>query len=131
MLPLQFPALWLSLGWLLVGLSCAASLAPGPELPFPTGWDKLGHLVAYLVLMTWFAGIYERKRYPIVAAGLLLLGIGIEFVQRATGYRSFELQDMLANGAGIVLGWSIALMFVGGWCLQVETRFTRSKPSSH
>jgi len=38
------------------------------------------------------------------AIGLGALGVALEFAQRATGYRSFELMDMAANCAGIGLG---------------------------
>jgi VanZ family protein len=37
------------------------------------------------------------------------MGIAIEFVQGATGYRSFEVMDMVADAIGVLLGWAAAL----------------------
>ena len=38
------------------------------------------------------------------------MGIGLEFVQGALGYRTFDLFDMLANSLGVLIGWAVALM---------------------
>lgn len=46
-----------------------------------------------------------------VALGVLLFGIMIEGLQGMTAYRMFSVADMLANGAGVALGW---LVFAGG-----------------
>jgi VanZ family protein len=86
------------------------SVAPtAPTLNIEQG-DKLSHLAAYGSLMFWFALLYPgnhvRLRY---AAGFIAMGIGLEFVQRALGYRTFDLYDMLANSIGILLGWASAL----------------------
>ena len=120
MLPLRAPWVWLVLGWLLILGVCFGSLVPGGNIPRFMPWDKLSHFISYLALMLWFCGMYPRPRYGWVAAGLLLLGIGLELLQRLSGYRSFELQDMLANGLGLVLGWWLAIMILGGWCLKLE-----------
>ena len=42
------------------------------------------------------------------AIGFIALGIALEFVQRWTGYRSFEVADMAADAAGVAVGWLIA-----------------------
>ena len=81
------------------------SLTPSPPA---AGNDKVGHFVVYGVLMFWFAQLYAR-RLPF-AAGFIALGIALEFAQGWLGYRSFELYDMLANGAGVLLGWGGALL---------------------
>jgi VanZ family protein len=85
------------------------SLTPSPpKLDFASG-DKLGHLAAYAVLMFWFCQIYLGGRARLAyALGFLAMGVAIEFVQRATGYRSYEELDMLADAAGVALGWSLA-----------------------
>ena len=101
--------LWLILGWTLVLLVVYESLTPAPiQLDFEQG-DKFGHALAYLVLMSWFANLYEIPAQRIVfAVGFIFLGIGLEFIQRWTGYRSFEVADMAASAAGVVVGWSLA-----------------------
>ena len=34
--------------------------------------------------------------------GSSLMGIALEFIQEMTGYRTFDLLDMLANAAGVL-----------------------------
>ncbi|HEX6321490.1 MAG TPA: VanZ family protein [Burkholderiales bacterium] len=85
------------------------SLTPAPPRVDIESGDKLGHLAGYGLLMFWFARLYAR-RIP-WAAGFIAMGIGLEFVQGSLGYRSFELYDMLANTAGVLLGWGAAALF--------------------
>ena len=101
--------LWVALGWGLILLVVYLSLTPTPvDLPLEKG-DKLSHVLAYLVLMWWFANLYPSAHHRICwAAGFVLLGIVLEFLQRWTGYRSFELADMVAGTLGVALGWILA-----------------------
>ena len=101
--------LWLALGWLLVLLVIYLSLTPAPiTLPIREG-DKLSHVLAYFVLMSWFANLYAglsvRARF---ASGFIALGVVLEFVQLWTGYRSFEVADMTAGALGVAAGWITA-----------------------
>jgi VanZ family protein len=101
--------LWLVIGWTLVLLIIYLSLTPAPiELPLEKG-DKLSHALAYLAVMSWFANLYvtlaQRTGF---ALGFILLGITLEFIQRWTGYRSFEVTDMAASATGVILGWVLA-----------------------
>jgi VanZ family protein len=85
------------------------SLTPEPvQLNVESG-DKIGHVLAYLALMSWFANVFEnaRRRAPIAVA-FVVMAVALEFVQRWTGYRSFELADMAAGTAGVALGWALA-----------------------
>lgn len=81
------------------------SLTPAPPA---AGNDKLGHFATYGVLMFWFAQLYARRLAW--AAGFVALGAALEVAQGWTGYRSFEVNDMLANTAGVGLGWGAALL---------------------
>lgn len=82
------------------------SLVPGPALQPPTHGDKLLHFSAYAVLMSWFSNICPALNHRIrLALGLLTLGIALEFAQRWTGYRTFDVADMTANAAGVAAGW--------------------------
>ena len=100
---------WLALGWMLVLLVIYLSLTPAPiELEIRQG-DKLSHALAYLVLMSWFANLYEtRVQHAGFALGFIVLGIGLEFLQGWTGYRSFEVADMVAGAVGVAMGWLLA-----------------------
>jgi VanZ family protein len=71
------------------------------------GGDKLGHLAGYALLMFWFAQLYARR--AVWAAGFIAMGIVLELLQGWLGYRSLEGYDMLANTAGVLLGWGAAL----------------------
>ena len=82
------------------------SLTPSPPRVRIDGGDKLGHLFAYGVLMFWFAQLYARRLG--YAAGFIAMGVALEVLQRGLGYRSLEALDMLANTAGVLLGWGAA-----------------------
>ena len=85
------------------------SLTPTPvTLPTREG-DKLSHALAYFVLMSWFANLYASESYRAeFAVGFIALGVVLEFLQLWTGYRSFELTDMIAGAIGVVIGWATA-----------------------
>lgn len=101
---LRYPKLWLFIGWFGIALLIFLSLT---TLSLHTGMehgDKLGHLLAYTLLMGWFVQLF--RRWPIIllhALLLLLLGVTLEFLQQRTG-RTFEIADMLANSLGVTLG---------------------------
>ena len=38
----------------------------------------------------------------------MALGIALEFAQRMTGFRMFEVADMVAGALGVTLGWLLA-----------------------
>lgn len=96
-------------GWLYAAAIVYLSLMPSPpDIDVPQG-DKLGHMAAYCLLMFWFCQLYPGRRARIACAlGFVAMGIAIEFAQRATGYRSYEELDMLADALGVVLGWILA-----------------------
>jgi|SRR6187455_3360281 len=100
---------WLSLGWMLVIFVIYLSLTPEPVQVSMEEGDKFGHGLAYATLMSWFANLYEvSARRMQFAIGFIALSIALEFVQRWTGYRSFEVADMVAGAAGVAAGWIFA-----------------------
>ena len=106
---LRFRSLWLAVGWLIVLFIVYESLTPRPlEIPVEEG-DKLGHMAAYLALMSWFANLYEDMGERIAcAAGCIALGVGLEFVQRLTATRTFDVADMVAGTVGVLAAWLLA-----------------------
>jgi VanZ family protein len=120
---LSYRRTWLTGGWLLIGLVVYLSLTPHPPelLSFPDA-DKLEHAVAYGSLALWFCQIYLSTRSRmIVLAALIGLGIGLEFVQGWTGYRTFDVRDMAANSVGVSLGLLMALTPFGRFFILIET----------
>ena len=80
---------------MLVLLVVVLSLVPSPALLPATQGDKFMHLFAYAVLMSWFVNLYPvTTRQAGIAAGFIVLGIALEFIQRWTGYRTFDMADM-------------------------------------
>lgn len=105
----QLRPLWLALGWGWVAAIVWLSLMQSPPTIDITQGDKVGHFLAYGGLMFWFCQLYPARRTRLgYAVGFAALGVGLEFAQRALGYRSYEALDMLANAAGVVLGWIAA-----------------------
>jgi VanZ family protein len=95
-----------ALGWTIVVAVFWLSLTPSPPHIDIESGDKLGHLLSYFLLMFWFAQLYARRAG--YAAGFIAMGITLELLQGALGYRSFERYDILANCAGVLLGWAAA-----------------------
>ncbi len=128
MLPLAHPGAWRAASAALLVAVLIACLVPvGPVLgPHGGNLDKVGHFVAYVVLASWFAGLYPRPRYGLIAIGLALLGLAIEVLQQLMGLgREGDPLDMLANLAGIGVGFALGLWFAGGWGLRVEAWLVR------
>lgn len=97
--------LWQAIGVLMVVLVCVASLSP--TMPPPPGLhgDKLEHLIAYGSLTYWWGMLYpERAQRWLACLLFILMGIALEFAQRATGYRVLDVFDMAANTIGALLG---------------------------
>jgi VanZ family protein len=75
--------------------------------------DKVGHFVAYGLLMGWFCFLYVKTTTRVVyGLGFIAMGVGLEFAQGALGYRTYEVFDMYANTLGVLLGWAAGLLFL-------------------
>jgi VanZ family protein len=104
-------AAWIGAGWAMVGAIVWLSLTPSPPKVDFEYSDKVGHLLAYGSLMFWFSQLYLARRTRLAyAAGFAAMGVALEFVQGWTGYREFELYDMLANATGVAVGWAATLI---------------------
>lgn len=88
------------------------SLIPGSgkEDLFPHQ-DKLGHAFSYFMVTFWWETILARKEHYKLVIKFTLMGILIEFLQRQTGYRSFDYFDMLANFTGCLIAYFSVLTF--------------------
>lgn len=74
-----------------------------PETWFPHA-DKLHHLWYFALL--WWMGLKAGFRAGwALALGLLAYGVSIEFAQSLTAGRQAEGLDLVADSAGIALGW--------------------------
>jgi len=102
---------WRSVGWFGILLLLYLSLTPRPpEISIEHG-DKLGHALAYATLMYWWAQLLVVTRSRLwLAAGLIGLGVALEYMQGWTGWRTFDYFDMLADAVGIMAGWILAMI---------------------
>lgn len=71
--------------------------------------DKILHATAYAVL-GFIPALHER--WPTLTGtllGAILLGVMLEFAQRLSPGRTFEVADMAANACGALCGLIVAL----------------------
>ncbi len=138
MLPLRWGFRWhvasglLLVAVLLAGIMPAVWLWPdrGSVLSWLDHIDKWAHFLTFAVLALWFSGQYEKRIYWRIAAGLLVYGVIIEFLQRMVGYRTADLYDVVANLSGITAGLLLGALWFGGWSLSFE-RWVRGTHEQH
>jgi hypothetical protein len=123
---LRYRKLWFSIGFGLVGLVIYLSLTPRPIDVGQVGEVSFGHFLAYLTLMLWFAQLSRGWRAGLsIAAALVLMGVGLEYLQGLTSYRSFDPLDMRDNAVGVALGLAIGRTRLGHTLEWVERRIAR------
>lgn len=98
---LHYQRWWMALGCLMVAAVIALSLLSVSGPVTAPGFDKIYHAIAYGAMMFWWGMVQPRRR---IAWGLALvaLGIGLEFAQSFTGYRTLDRWDALANSCGVL-----------------------------
>jgi VanZ family protein len=93
-------------------LAAASWLAFMPQPPGVPGGDKLHHLLGFAVL-TFVGALGYPPRWRTlltVALALLLYGAFVEAVQSQLPWRSAEWADLLADGLGVLLGATAAVL---------------------
>ena len=104
----SYRRIWLLLGWGMVFAVFVLSLIP-LEVDLSNNRDKVAHFIAYGSMAFWFAMLFPgRPRQLGWALAFAAMGVGIEYLQRMTGYRTFDVADMAANGIGAALGFILA-----------------------
>ena len=100
--------IWLLLGWGMVAAVVVLSLIP-LDVDLVQNEDKIAHFVAYGSLAFWFGLLYGGPARQLgIAIAFAAMGVGIEFLQGLTDYRTFEIADMVANAIGATAGWGLA-----------------------
>lgn len=121
---LKLLLLWLVIGYALVAFVIYMSVTSVPlelDVSFPYQ-DKIFHTLAYFALMAWFGQIYhDKKRRYIFALIFIFMGAGLEYVQSFDPQRYSEFADMVANSAGVVLGFLLTLTQMKNCLLKVES----------
>ena len=121
------PGLWLALWALMIATVIAGSLLPARELPpMPfDGFDKFQHLFGYAVLSAYASMLFARMRaQALAAAGLVVLGIGLELAQAAlTASRQADPADALVNALGVLAGLAVAATPLAQWLRRLDGRW--------
>ncbi|MCO4810198.1 MAG: VanZ family protein [Gammaproteobacteria bacterium] len=133
MLPLRHARWWRVVSVLILVFSLIAAMSPAfwffdnrdKALLWIQNADKWLHGLAFVVLSVWFSGIVEKRRYWLVALGLMLFGFLVEFCQLQVSYRTADWLDIMANTLGIIVGLTIAVAGLGGWGPRFEDWFSR------
>ena len=123
---LHYKPLWLVIGYSMVALIVYLSVASTPPMPdIGFDWqDKLYHLLAYFTVMFWFVQLYHRGRQQLMyAAGFIVMGVGLEYIQSFDPQRYSEWQDMVANSAGVVIAWLLAKTGLRNVLVNIEEKY--------
>lgn len=100
---------WRVFTLLMLAVITLASLWPLAQLPAVPGSDKTHHLIAYAALVIPVA-LARPKRWRGLVALMLLWSGAIELVQPLAN-RYGEWLDLVANGAGLVLGIALVALW--------------------
>lgn len=123
---LQHRAVWLRLAWLCLIVIVTLSLISIPKIADLSikNIDKIEHTISYFVLMFLFAQCYPstitRGSYALF---FILLGVSLEFLQGFTATRQFEYADMIANSAGVILGFMLGDSFLKKIVIYLDNKF--------
>ncbi len=118
-------AFW-ALAWVVVA---ALLLLPIPG-GVPDGADKVVHFLLFGTLAFGAVGFSHR---PGRLAGLALVtiagGTALEFAQRLTTWRTFDLNDAAANTLGATFGFALALLVLFLWIRPADPTQRARRPA--
>ncbi len=117
---LKFALVWLTGGWLLIATVLVNALLPDPAIAPGIISDKVLHLIVFMGLTAWFAGIYQRGVWLRLALAMLVLGALIELLQGMIANRDPSWLDWFANGAGVFAALLLSRFGLDRWCEWIE-----------
>jgi glycopeptide antibiotics resistance protein len=111
---LRFKWIWISFGVLLVCAITVLSLINLAPIKGALLQDKVMHMLAYGLLMGWFAQIFRHfmARLFLVVV-LVAMGVGVEYLQGMVAHRQLDVMDMLANTSGVLIAWVLSYTWLG------------------
>jgi VanZ family protein len=101
-----------------------AALMPPQIIGPPIGWDKMNHAMTFAMLAMLGCGAYPERRVQVLL-GLLAYGVLIELLQSLTDYRSAEALDVVADGVGILVGWTFTRLL---WRARLAAQMPKGRP---
>lgn len=108
---------WWAIGAALIVAAIVVCLMPMNEVISTFEWnDKASHLAGHGALAIYFSGLVPRRSWWQIFAGLLLLGIVIEFAQYFMHFgRDGDPRDVVANASGAALGLAAGWLGLSRW----------------
>ncbi|MNM37586.1 VanZ like family protein [compost metagenome] len=122
--PLRRQKFWLLLWCTAVLAVIVVCLIPPPPLALPQNSDKVEHFLAYFLLAGSAVQLFATRRaLCVVALGLVVMGVGIEWLQGAlTETRMADPMDALANSVGVLAGMLTAFTPLRDLLLRLQPR---------
>jgi len=104
------PRLWIAVWIAMILGTIVLSLMPGPPIPDVLAIGKFDHGFAYFCLAAMAVQLYaKRSDWLVAAAGLIALGIALEFAQGyLTTYRDMSAYDGMIDAVGVAIGIATA-----------------------
>ena len=65
--------------------------------------DYFLHMLVYLPILMLMVLSFQKCKWEMLVVALVM-AVGLEFIQMALSYRAFNINDLLANVAGVVIG---------------------------
>jgi VanZ family protein len=128
MQPLRYGRAWLFAGAVLLVFGLLSALSPVQSLVPVSMNDKVLHALGFMFFMLWFGGVFQLRCAPFLVGGLAFYGILIEVLQSFTPTRQAEFLDLVADLAGILLGWALSAAGFSRWCATLESWLVPQKP---
>jgi len=120
---LRFAPLWWACACSLTLIVIYECLVPPDQVPNFHTSDKIEHAGAYFAMAFWFGGLLDRRHFPWMISGLLVLGALIEVAQGLMGLgRTADIWDFAADAAGVFVAIVPAYLGLDSWLVYVERR---------
>jgi VanZ family protein len=120
---LRYAPLWLTVAFILLALMLVISVnAPLMDAVDHYTDDWVVHILGFMVITIAFCGPLRKNYRNWVFFSFLMFGVLIELVQLAIPGRNASLLDILANLAGLTLGWYFLRSKYGDWCKWIENQ---------
>ncbi len=113
------------LGIVLLVAGVFTAMAPIPSTSLLEVNDKVVHAFAFMCFMVWFSAFFRPRLWPLVFLALTGYGVLIELLQGLTVVRMADPMDVVADMAGLLLGWLLAAAGLSRWCEVAESWLVR------
>jgi VanZ family protein len=101
-----------------------SALMPPQIIVPPMGWDKMNHAMTFAMLAMLGCRAYPERKVQVLL-GLLAYGGVIELLQSLTSYRSAEALDVVADGVGLLVGWTFTRVL---WRIRPASQLPKDQP---